>query len=165
VKQSKRVPILAAQGVWPTSGRTQLMGWMRGDGEDMDSWRKFLEALYEAGMTPENGLALLVSDGGSGFRAAYESVYWRVPLQRCVFHKLRNVARAIRTPSNMDREAARQYRMEIVRSAARIWQARDENEARQLKETFCEAWRAKQPKAIQTLVRDFEDTLTFYAVQ
>lgn len=165
VKQSKRVPILAAQGVWPSSGRTQLLGWMRGDGEDMDSWRTFLEALYAAGMTPENGLALLVSDGGPGFRAAYESVYWRVPLQRCVFHKLRNVARAIRTPSSMDREAARQYRTEIIRSAARIWQAAEEMEARQLKDAFCEAWRDKQAKAIQTLERDFEDTLTFYAVQ
>ena len=165
VKQSKRVPILAAQGVWPTNGRTQLMGWMRGDGEDADSWRKFLEALYEAGMTPENGLALLVSDGGPGFRTAYEAVYWRVPLQRCVFHKLRNIARAIRTPSSMDREAARQYRTEIIRSAAHIWQAEDEKEARQLKEAFCEAWRTKHPKAIQTLERDFEDTLTFFAVQ
>ena len=67
VKQAKKVPILAAQGVWPTTGRTQLLAWMRTDSEDTASWQKFLEALYEAGLTPENGLALLISDGSAGF--------------------------------------------------------------------------------------------------
>jgi transposase-like protein len=107
VKQAKKIPILAAQGVWPTTGRTQLLAWMRADGEDIASWQKFLEALYEAGLTPENGLALLVSDGATGFRPAYENVYWQVPLQRCVFHKLRNIAQAIRIPAELDRPAAR----------------------------------------------------------
>jgi len=60
VKQAKKVPILAAQGVWPTTGRTRLLAWMRADSEDFASWQKFLEALYEASLTPENGLALLV---------------------------------------------------------------------------------------------------------
>ena len=165
VKRAQKIPILAAQGVWPTTGRTQLIGWMRADAEDTDSWQKFLEALDEAGVTPENGLALLVSDGGKGFRAAYENVYWQVPHQRCVFHKLRNLARAIRTPAEMDRETACQFRTEIVRSAAKIWQASDETEAQQLAEAFCELWRTKQTKAVQSLERDFEYTLSFYAVQ
>ncbi len=52
VKQGRKVPILAAQGVWPTTGHTQLIAWMRADGEDAASWQKFLEALYEAGLTP-----------------------------------------------------------------------------------------------------------------
>jgi transposase-like protein len=165
IKRAKKVPILAAQGVWPDTGRTQLIAWMRADGEDSASWQKFLEGLYEAGLTPENGLALLVSDGGIGFRAAYENMYWQVPLQRCVFHKLRNIARAIRPPAELDRQAAHQYGAEFLRSAARIWQAQDENEARQLYTAFCQTWQNEQPKAIRTLQRDFEDTLTFYSVQ
>jgi putative transposase len=165
VKRAKKVPILAAQGVWPTTGRTQLLAWMRAEGEDAASWQKFLEALFETGLTPENGLAMLVSDGGTGFRAAYENVYWQVPLQRCVFHKLRNIAKAIRIPADMDRQAAHQYRTDFLRSAARIWQAPDERDARQLKTAFCETWQAQQRKAIDTLTRDFDDTLTFYALQ
>jgi transposase-like protein len=164
-KRAKKVPILAAQGVWPTTGRTQLLAWMRADGEDAASWQKFLEMLFEAGITTENGLVMLVSDGGTGFRAAYENVYWHVSLQRCVFHKLRNIAQSIRIPAELDRQAAHEYRAEFLRSAARIWQASDEAEARQLYTAFCKTWQTQQAKAIQTLARDFDDTLKFYAIQ
>ena len=165
VKRGRKIPILAAQGVWPTTGHTQVIAWMRADGEDATSWQRFLEMLYEAGLTPENGLAMLASDGGTGFRAAYENVYWQVPLQRCVFHKLRNIARQIRPPAELDRQAAHEYRTDFLRSAARIWQAPEEADARQLYVAFCQLWETKQAKAIQTLSRDFDDTLTFYAVQ
>ena len=75
-KRARRIPILAAQGVWPASGKTQLLAWMRAEGEDTDSWQQFLEKLYLAGVTPENGLAMLAADGSKGFRAAYENMYW-----------------------------------------------------------------------------------------
>lgn len=104
VKRVKKVPILAAQGVWPTTGRTRLLAWIRAEGEDAASWQTFLEGLWEAGLTPGNGLRLLVSDGGTGFRAAYENVYWQVPLQRCVFHKLHNLAQALQIPAALDRQ-------------------------------------------------------------
>jgi transposase-like protein len=165
VKRAKKVPILAAQGVWPATGRTQLLAWMRTEGEDTASWQTFLEGLHAAGITPENGLKLLVADGGKGCRAAYENLYWQVPLQRCVFHKLRNLAQAIHLPAEWDRQTAHEFRTQFLRSAARIWQAPEEAEARQLYRTFCETWQSQQPKAIRTLARDFEETLTFYAVQ
>jgi transposase-like protein len=165
VKQAKRIPILAAQGLWPTSGKTRLLAWMRAEGEDTDSWQQFLEKLYEAGTTPENGLVMLAADGSQGFRAAYENVYWMVPFQRCVFHKLRNIARATRTPAGLDRQAAHQFRTQFLRSAAQIWQAPDEDQAREYFQLFCHTWQASQSKAIATLRRDFEDTLTFFAVQ
>jgi transposase-like protein len=165
VKRAKKVAILAAQGVWPSSGQTRLLAWMRADGEDAASWQTFLEGLWEAGLTPGNGLALLVADGGVGFRAAYENVFWQVPLQRCVFHKLRNLAQALQLPAGLERQAAQQYRTEFLRSAARIWQAADEDEARQRYAAFRETWQAQQVKALQSLARDFDDTLSFYAVQ
>jgi len=165
VKHAKKVPVLAAQGVWPTTGRTQLLAWMRAEGEDAASWQTFLEGLDEAGLTPENGLTLLVSDGGTGFRAAYENVYWQVPLQRCVFHKLRNIAQAIHVPAELDRQKAHEYRTQFLRAAARIWQAPDEGDARQRYAAFCETWQTQQTKAIHTLHRNFDDTLTFYTVQ
>lgn len=165
VKRAKKVPILAAQGVWPATGRTQLLAWMHAEGEDSASWQTFLEALDAAGMTPENGLRLLVADGGKGFRAAYENRYWQVPLQRCVFHKLRNLAQAIHVPAEGDRQAGHELRTQFLRSAARIWQAPEEAEARQLYRAFCETWQSQQAKAIRSLARDFEETLTFYAVQ
>ena len=165
VKKAKKVPILAAQGVWPASGRTVLLAWMLASGEDHDSWVIFLERLYEMGIAPENGLALLVSDGGTGFRSAYESRYWMVPLQRCIFHKLQNVAKAIHTPTSLDRQTAHEFRTHFLRQAGQIWQADDETEARLRYQAFCQEWQVRQPKAIETLSRDFDQTLTFFAVQ
>lgn len=165
VKRAKKVPILAAQGIWPLTGRTTLLAWMRAESEDTDSWQKFLEQLYEAGITPENGLALLIADGSSGFRSAYENRYWMVPLQRCVFHKLRNISDALRIPADLNRKEARQFRTQFLRQAACIWQAPDVREARLLYHDFCKQWLPTQPKAIATLSRNFDDTLTFFAVQ
>lgn len=162
LKSAKKIPILAAQGVWPASGQTQLIAWMRADGEDEKSWRTFLEMLWEAGLTPENGLKMLVSDGGLGFEAAYQSVYWSVLRQRCVFHKLKNVARDLKFPSDMDRLTRKDFSTDFLRSAAQIWQAETKTQAMRLYETFCAKWQALQPKAIKTLQRDFALTLAFY---
>jgi hypothetical protein len=165
VKQAKKVPILAAQGVWPETGRSALLAWTLANGEDHDSWQAFLEQLLEMGISPENGLALLVADGSSGFRSAYESRYWMVPLQRCVFHKLRNMADALHPPAGLDRQAARQYRTDFLRQAAQIWQAEDEPDARLRYRAFCQHWQPLQPKAVAALQRDFDLTVTFYAIQ
>lgn len=165
VKQAKKVPILAAQGVWPLSEKTSLLAWVRADGEDTASWQQFLEQLYAAGLTPENGLALLVADGSPGLLAARENVYWTTPLQRCVFHKLRNLAQALTPPSSLDRQARHQYRSQFLRQAARIWQASTETEARQRYAAFCQQWQSLQPKAVRTLQNDFDATLSFFALQ
>jgi transposase-like protein len=103
--------------------------------------------------------------GSTGFRAAYENVYWMTPLQRCVFHKLRNLAQAIKPPAALDRQAAKAYRTNLLRSAAQIWQATDELEAQQSYTDFCLTWQTQQPKAVKILSKDFELTLTFFAVQ
>jgi hypothetical protein len=162
LKSAKKIPILAAQGVWPATGQTQLIAWMRADGEDEKSWRTFLEMLWEAGLTPENGLKMLGSHGGLGFEAAYQSIYWSVLRQRCVFHKLKNVARDLKFPSDMDRLTRKNFSTDFLRSAAQIWQAETKTQAMRLYETFCTNWQTLQPKAIKTLQRDFALTLAFY---
>jgi transposase-like protein len=162
IKRGKKIPILAAQGVWPATGETRLIAWMRADGEDEKSWQIFLEMLWEAGLTPENGLKMLVSDGGLGFEAAYQNVYWSVWRQRCVFHKLKNVARALKFSNEIDRAAKKEFSTSFLRSAAQIWQAENKTQALHLYNTFCTTWLEQQPKAIKTLQRDFEATLTFY---
>lgn len=164
-KIARDVPILAAQAVWPLTGHTRLIAWALADGEDYKSWQKFLEMLWEAGLTPENGVKLLVTDGSSGFEAAYQSRYWAVPHQRCVFHKLKNVARDLKLSKTMDFQARKRFSTAFLREAAKIWQAQTKYCARRLYEDFCAKWKDQQPTAIETLARDFEATLAFYDVQ
>ena len=114
---------------------------------------------------PERGLCLLVGDGSAGLEEARHTVYWDVPFQRCIFHKLRNIWGDIVVPEGVEGKAARAYKRRFIRSAARIWQAPTEKEAQCRQRQFCRKWEARQPMAIATLRRDFEATLIFYRVQ
>lgn len=165
VKEGRKVPILVAQGVWPERGQQQVVAWVIGQAEDEQSWEALLTQMYHRGITPERGLRLLVADGSAGLGPARRTVYWEVPFQRCIFHKLRNIWRAIVLPEDLEGKAARAYKRRFIRSAARIWQATTEKEARRRQHQFCTKWQERQPKAIATLRRDWEDTLTFYRVQ
>ncbi|NIN65828.1 MAG: hypothetical protein GTO63_14270 [Anaerolineae bacterium] len=165
VKQRKKVPILVAQGVWPENGRQEIVAWVVGQAEDEESWTKLLTLMEARGICPERGLCLLVADGSAGLGPARRTVYWDVAFQRCVFHKLRNIWKGIVLPEDLEGKAARLYKRRFIRSAARIWQADNEKEARRRQRAFCRKWAERQPKAIDTLQRDFDDTVTFYRIQ
>jgi len=165
VKRAHKLPVLVAQGVWPASGRQEVVAWVLGRAEDEASWEALLTQMWERGIEPARGLCLLVGDGAAGLEAARRTVYWDVAFQRCVFHKLRNIWRDILLPEGAEGKAARAYRRRFIRSAARIWQAVDETQARRLQRQFCRKWEAEQPTAVATLQRDFDATLTFYRVQ
>ena len=165
VKEGRKVPILVAQGLWPSSGRQEVVAWVLGQKEDKGSWEALLTQMYGRGICPERGLRLLVGDGAAGLREALRTVYWDVPLQRCIFHKLRNIWRDILLPEGLEGEAALSYKRRFIRSAARVWQAPDAAEARRRLWCFCKKWEEEQPAAVATMRRDFEDTLTFYQVQ
>jgi putative transposase len=165
VKQAKKVPLLVAQGVWPARGRQEVVAWVIGEAEDEESWEALLTQMFQRGICPARGLRLLIADGAGGLSAARRTVYWDVPFQRCIFHKLRNVWRAIVLPQGLEGKAARAYKRRFIRSAARIWQAATEKEARRRQRKFCKKWAQEQPEAIAKLQRDFDDTLTFYRVQ
>ena len=165
VKQGHKVPVLVAQGVWPSSGKQAVVAWVVGEAEDEASWEALLSQMVERGICPQRGLRLLVVDGAAGFQAARQTVFWDVPVQRCVFHKLRNIRRDLVVPEELSRKQKQAYRRRFIRSVARIWQADTETEARKRHRQFCAKWQDKQPQAVDTLRRDFETTLTFYRIQ
>jgi putative transposase len=164
VKQAKRIPVLMAQGVWPESGKQTILTWCLGSGEDKFSWEDLLFQLRAKGVKADQ-LALLIGDGSSGFEAARQSVYPEVPFQRCIFHKIRHVLRALTCPPGMDRPTLGEYKRPILESLSQIWQAETEIEARQRQRAFCQRWEKEQAAAVTTLQRDFELTLTFYQVR
>jgi transposase-like protein len=141
------------------------VAWEIGRAEDEESWEALLSQMWERGVVPERGLRLLVGDGAPALTPARQMVYWAVPFQRCVFHKLRNMRRDILMPEGLEGQEARAYRRRFIRSAARIWQAPTEQEARKRQQRFCQRWQTQQPLAIATVCRDFEQTLAFYRAQ
>ena len=162
-KRGQRRVVLVAQGVWPTSGRREVLGWVIAESESQTAWGDLLAQLRQKGWRTEQ-VQLIIGDGSTGFEALRLQEFPQIPFQRCIFHKLQNVLRELKAPAGLDRPAARAYKQAILQQAERIWQADDVSTARQLQQAFCDRWRAEQPRAVDTLSRDFDLTLTFYQV-
>lgn len=165
VKTGRKRPILMAQGVWPAQERQEIIAWAVALAEDEASWARFLLQLHRIGLSPENGLCLLIGDGASGLEAARQRLFWDVPFQRCVFHKLRNIWRKLEVPQEMPARETRLHKRQLIRMASEVWQAVDEEEAYWRQRYLCQSWQHAQPKAVATLQRDFDLTVSFYQVQ
>lgn len=165
VKMGHRAVVLFARGCWPKKGEHSLLTWLAAEKESEESWGDLLFAIKQLKLRTLGRWDLLIGDGASGLAAARQIYCPDVPLQRCIFHKLRNLLRHLTVPETMDRLSARAYRRRILDEAHLIWQADGEPQAWQRYHAFCQKWNDSQPKAVRTLRRDFEHTLTFFQVQ
>jgi len=168
-KRSKlrKFPLLVAYGVDPKSGQRWVLDWERGADEDAASWQKLLERLLERGLSAEHGLAMFVHDGSAGLESAFEMVYFGegVERQRCVFHKLLNVRRAVVGDQGMNRQERQQRRREVLEDATKVYKGEDEGQIRQRLLGFRQKWGEKEPEAVATLERDFDRTLVYLRVR
>ena len=146
-------PILLVRGI-KADGTRELVDFRVARRESEAAWEAFLLSLLRRGLEGQ-GTKLFIHDGSEGLENALDSVYGVVRQQRCVCHKLANVWDAV-----ADKEAHRGLR----RDASAIYEAASASEARVRKDTFCQTWAEREPRAVATLCRDFEATLAFYAV-
>jgi transposase-like protein len=162
-KRRRKVVLLVAYGVDPTSGEHWVLDWERATAEDEASWRRLLERLLGRGLRTDAGLTLLVHDGSSGLDAALDTVHLGPGLlrQRCVFHVLRNIRDAVRGEPEMDRTAKRARRRAVLEDAAAIWTATDRAEAQRRRQAFRVTWQDREPEAVACLERSFGSTLGY----
>jgi len=165
VKGRFKVPILIAMGVWPETDRCEIISWRLAESESAEEWVKFLETLEAAGICGQNGLKLIIHDGGAGLCSALQTVWFDAKEQRCLFHKFRNIYHAIRPPDNLSDKQRRRYRKKVFREFREIWQARRYKTALRRYQKVVRAYRDAQPEAVATLERDFELTVTCYALE
>lgn len=163
-KKRVKKPVMIALGIWPEQGRKKILDWEVGDGpgEDKASWLRLLNRLEERGLHPDFGLRLFITDGDPGLIFALEELFWDVPRQRCVFHKIRNVLDQMSIPEVLPKSKRRAYRRKFLQQLTPIWRPATRQEAIKRYNRFCRRWQPYQPEAVSTLQRDFRDTLTFY---
>src|SRR5947209_18025293 len=162
-RRGKHVVVLVALGFWP-DGRRQVLDWEIAGSEEHTQWQKLLERLQERGLTLERGLQAIGRDGCGGLGEAVALVYGsKVIEQRCLFHKLRNVADKGR--EDLKGEENKETRQQLLAEASAIYQAEDAAGARQRLAAFTQKWAEPAPKAVACLQRDFEQTIAFYALQ
>jgi putative transposase len=160
VRSGKKVVILVALGFW-SDGRREILDWQLAKSEDHTEWEPFLNRLKKRGVNAEHGLKMMVRDGCGGLGKALVKVYGNSVLdQRCIFHKLQNVADKAGT--ELKGKDYREVKKELMEHAAYIYEAEHAEMARSRLRDWAELWRPQAPLTVATLERDFEDTLAYY---
>jgi transposase-like protein len=146
----KRVHMLVAYGV-RRDGHRQLLAFLRSQGESQVAWEGLLNDLSTRGLTG-NKLLLIVTDGCPGLAAALQTVYPRVPHQRCWVHKMRNILEKVR---KRDYEA-------VKVDAQAIYGAEDGRAAQAAFQAFQARWRGTYPPLVKRLEQDLPELLSFF---
>jgi transposase-like protein len=164
-KRIKR-PIFIALGVWPETGQAAVVAWHLAAKEDESGWLAFLSELEASGVRGENGLELIIHDGGAGLCAALNIIHFAAAEQRCLFHKLRNLYHAIRVDDeNLPRKEQQRRRKAIFRDFHHIWQAKQLATVLRRYRQVVRLYRTTQPEAIRCLRLDFRSTIAYFSVQ
>jgi len=165
VKGRFKVPIMIAMGLWPDSDRCEILSWHQAESESTDEWVNFLELLEAQGICGQNGLKLIIHDGSLALGSALQTVWFDAEQQRCLFHKLRNIAQAIRLPEKLSTKEHKRKRKKILKDFRQIWEARRYETMLRRYLKVVRAYRQEQPEAVATLRRDFRATVTYYALE
>lgn len=163
-KHREKVCLLVALGLYPQTGRWGILAWTLADNEGQAAWERLLSPLEIRGLHRERGVELFIHDGGSGLIAALQLMYPHIPHQRCLFHKLRNLWQAIRTPVNLSREPLKAFKRALFQQVQTVLFAPTALQASQRREAFCTQWQADQPELVATLCRDWHESIAFFRV-
>ena len=156
--------VIVALGLWPATGRQEIIAWALVDAEDTLAWRDFLTDLEKQGICAPNGLRLIIHDGNSALQTVLEFLNLGVVQQRCLFHKLKNISKAIQLPEGLTTAERWRRRKAILNDFRAIWLARHYHTALRRYLAVCRQYRSTQPAAVATLRRDFRLTLGFYQI-
>jgi transposase-like protein len=138
----KREPVLAGWG-FTFDGRKVLLHLMAGSKEDGETVSAFFQDMRTRGL----GDPLLVaSDGASGIIKAIETCFPRSARQRCLAHRMRNLA--VKVPEDLWPE----FKARVQAS----YQAPSRQIARELAEGLVADYQSELPKALASNTEDIE---------
>ncbi|MFQ5814547.1 MAG: transposase [Anaerolineae bacterium] len=173
VKRRETRVFLAALGVWH-DGHYRVLDFDMVDKETKVNWKQFFRSLVAKGLDTSQ-LQLVVSDGRPGLHTAIRAVFPKaVKHQRCIFHKLKNLADNLTyknltlNPDLPQREARKQAKetraRAILRDAAHIYAGSDMVAIEQRRVDFQRQWASLEPKAVRCFMNDFDLTLNYLRV-
>jgi transposase-like protein len=146
--EDKQLACLVLVGVLP-DGTKEVIALEDGYRESIDSWLSLLRDLKRRGMSAPR---LAIGDGALGFWAALRQVYSETKEQRCWVHKIANILDKL--PKRVQPRAKDMLH--------EIMYAPDRQSAREDIERFSQEFQAKYPKAVECLLKDQDQLLTFF---
>ena len=144
----RRRMVLVAYGVLP-NGKREILDYHFAYGESEAAWLEFLQGLFNRGLEGKN-LRLLISDGGTGLRAALPVVFPQVPQQLCWAHKMRNIAGKVGRHDGS-----------CVAEASTIYRAGSKAEALRRFRQWQQHWQQRRPTAVACVEANLEALLNF----
>jgi len=172
VKHKEKRVVLSALGLWD-DGHWEIIHWQIARSEDQAAWHHFLGELYRKGLTEET-TKLVVSDGSKGLESALDYHFYGVPHQRCIFHKIKNLAdhlvfkdlevEATHDEDKAQRQARQARKKAILADASEVYDDHDEAEIRQRAARFRAKWERREPEAVATFFVDFDKTFAYLKV-
>ena len=138
----RREPVLVAWG-FTAEGKKVLLHMMAGSKEDAETVSAFFQDMRARGLGDP---LLVVSDGAAGIIKAIESCFPRSARQRCLAHRMRNLAAKV--PEDLWPE--------VKERARAAYQAPSRAIARELAEGLVEDYGKQLPSAVACFMDDFE---------
>jgi putative transposase len=133
-----------------TTGEKVVLACESGERESKESWLKLLRDLKSRGLKFPR---LTVADGHLGIWAAFGAIHPTGAEQRCWNHKITNVLNDL--PKRVQQKVAEWLKaMPYAETKAECERRRDE---------FVRTYRRTDGKAVDTLLRDWDRMVTFYA--
>lgn len=134
-------------GITP-AGHREILGFYVGGKESASGWGEILSTLTSRGL---KRVMLGVFDGLTGLETAFQKVFPKADVQRCVVHKMRNLLSKVR----------KKDQAEIASDFREVYQAPNKEKALEVFSDIKEKWGKKYPKEIESWENDIASLLTF----
>ena len=133
-------------------GTKEMLSFRLADQEDTDSWRAFLVDLKSRGL---GGMALrlITTDGNPALLKAIKEIYPFLKVQRCIVHKLRNVATKLK----------RVHMKPCMAEAKDIFNAPSRRAAIKRFKAWKERWQVEAERAVRCMEKDIYHCLHYYS--
>jgi transposase-like protein len=132
-------------------GKKELIGFQIAEGETIENWRAFLVDLKSRGLKGKN-LKLITVDGNPALLAALKEIFPFCKVQRCLAHKMRNVASKLK----------RSQKKPCMAEAKVIFTAPNRREAIKRFKAWKRRWEIEAERAVRCLEKDLFSCLRFY---
>lgn len=142
--------MLCAYGIFK-DGRREILSFELVDVEDTDNWRGFLVNLKSRGLLGKS-LRLIITDRNPGLLKSLREIYPFKKVQRCIAHKLRNIAVKLR----------RRNQKECMGEAKLIFGAMSKREAINRFKEWKAKWLIEEERAVKCLEKDLFSCLYYY---
>ena len=143
--------MLCALGMREDSTK-DMLSFQLADREDLDSWRAFLVDLKSRGLQGK-ALKLITTDGNPALLKAIKEIYPFLKVQRCIVHKLRNVAIKLK----------RVHLRPCMAEAKDVFNAPSRREAVKRFKTWKDKWQVEEERAVRCMEKDLYHCLHYYS--